>query len=424
MPVTFYPSSKELTPHATVQSSTASTLLNMHFNASGSQKLSEEVLQSSLDHAMSNGVVIHQTNGLVHTLLKAYSAHHAVSIRPDDVWIAILTQFSFFVNANAEELRDKFVAHKGRKHLEVYAVGTRYTVDFGSMAQQMTGLIRQNVKDPAICDWIRPNFTTTTDNDITVSSVVMMAPMKKYFTYGFTLICGIPQVTIEGTDEDWKLILARIEELKHYGPRTTAWFNLLRPVISRFVSAFEAPDHPDNVAFWGRVASEDHEGSGMDYLGGWVNAFCVFDVDGKWLGREPGHELKNLAPDPIYEYHHSDQGYVQKQVGDRNLVLDGVSYHRVGLRNIPISVAEVDVELDDNGLKFETMMVAGLVGYQVSDIKDVQRALLKPLPGWRMFIKRSEEDLDNEAKSKREKEEKEFEEIMAQLESQRLARSG
>ncbi|KAE9387937.1 hypothetical protein BT96DRAFT_1025652 [Gymnopus androsaceus JB14] len=369
--------------------------------------LSEELLQSSLDHALSDGVVVHQTNGLVNTLLKAYSAHHAVSIRPDDVWIAILTQFSFFVNANAEELRDKFVAHKGQKHLVVYAVGTRYTVDFGSMAQQMTGLIRKNVKDPAICDWIRPNFTTTTDNDITVSSVVMMATMKKYFTYGFGITCGIPQVTLEGTSDDWKLILARIEELKYYGPKLRL-----------------APDHPDNVAFWGRVASEDHEGSGMDYLGGWVNAFCVFDVDGKWLGREPGQELKNLAPDPIYEYHHSDQGYAKKQIGDRNLILDSVSYHRVGLEEIPISVAEVDVELNDNGLKFKTMMVAGLVGYQISDVKDVQTALLKPLPGWWMFIKRSQEDLDNEAKSKREKEEKEFEEIMARLESQRLARSG
>ncbi|KAE9387934.1 hypothetical protein BT96DRAFT_927325 [Gymnopus androsaceus JB14] len=191
MPVTFYPSSKELAPHIAnpgyESSLTASSLLDKHFRANEIQNASQELLQSSFDHAMANGGVIHQTNGLVHTLLKAYSAHHAVSIRPDDVWIAILTQFSFFVNANAEELRDKFVAHEGQKHLVVYAVGTCYTVDFGSVAQQMTGLLRQNVKDPAICDWICPNFTTTTDNNITVSSVVMMAMMKKYFTFGLEL---------------------------------------------------------------------------------------------------------------------------------------------------------------------------------------------------------------------------------------------
>lgn len=105
MPVT----SKELTSHADPQNvPTASLLLNMHFHANGRQMLSQELLQSSLDHAVvSNGAVIHQPNGLVHTLLKAYCSHHAVSIRPDDVWLAILTQFSFFVNANAEELQDK-----------------------------------------------------------------------------------------------------------------------------------------------------------------------------------------------------------------------------------------------------------------------------------------------------------------------------
>lgn len=293
MPVTFYPSPKELTPHADTQPTenapTASSLLDVHFHANGGQRLSQELLQSSLDHDISNGVVIYQNNGLVHTLLEAYSSHHAVSIRPDDVWIAILTQFSFFVNANAEELRDKFVPHKGQEHLIVYAAGTRYTVDFGSMAQQMTGLIAQHVKDPAICQWILPNFTTTTNNDLTVGSVVMMATMKKYFTLEFALRCGIPQVTLEGTNsEDWKLILSRIGELKQYGAQTTAWFNLLKPVISRFVSAFDAPNDSDNLAFWGNVASQHGRGSGVPYLGGWANAFCVFDVDGKWLGQKPG----------------------------------------------------------------------------------------------------------------------------------------
>ncbi|KAE9388556.1 hypothetical protein BT96DRAFT_1025415 [Gymnopus androsaceus JB14] len=261
----------------------------------------------------------------------------------------------------------------------------------------------------------------------------MMATMKKYFTFGFTLECGIPQVTIEGTDEDWKLILARIEDLKNYGSQTTAWLNLLRPVISRFVSAFEAPDHPDNLEFWCKVASRESEGSGSACLSGWVNAFCVFDVDGAWLGRQPGQELKNLAPDPIYVYNLSGKRFVAEQVGDRNLVLDGVSYHRVDLENIPTTVAEVDVELDDNGTIFQTKMIAGLVGYQVSNInleriqiareiarpkgfrgllssglsKSILRrtepqppntsteiissegALLKPLLGWWLFIKHS-----------------------------------
>ncbi|KAE9397222.1 hypothetical protein BT96DRAFT_995946 [Gymnopus androsaceus JB14] len=279
MPVTFYPSFKELTPHAAGQSSTASTLLDIHFNASGSgPKLSQELLHSSLDHAMSNGTVLHQIK----------CAHHAVSIRPDDVWIAILTQFSFFVNANAEELRDKFVAHQGQKRLEVRAVGTRYTVNFWSMA---------SIDDRA-------------DSEECEGSCYMRL---EFVPTSLPQLITISQLRLKDTSDDWKLILARIEELR-YGSQTTAWLNLLWPVISHFISAFETPEHPDSLANWSTIVSEDHEGSGMDYLGGW-----------------PGEELKSRTPKPIFIH--------------RNLVLNGVSYHRVSLKVIPISLAEIVVEL-------------------------------------------------------------------------------
>ena len=49
------------------------------------------------------------------------------------------------VNAHAEELRSHFVEHEGKKELVVTAAGTRYTVDFGNLAKQMTGKIHENV---------------------------------------------------------------------------------------------------------------------------------------------------------------------------------------------------------------------------------------------------------------------------------------
>ncbi|KAI0828585.1 hypothetical protein BC628DRAFT_1363354 [Trametes gibbosa] len=36
-----------------------------------------------------------KSNGFVHTVLQAYADHHHLVIRPDDVWIAILSQLSF-----------------------------------------------------------------------------------------------------------------------------------------------------------------------------------------------------------------------------------------------------------------------------------------------------------------------------------------
>jgi hypothetical protein len=223
-------------------------------------------------------------NGFVDTVISAYSQHHALIIRPDDVWLAILTQFNFFVNANAELLRTQFVQHKGKKHLVVRGVGTRYSVDFGAMTRAMVGLIEKNIVDPELREWILPKFSTTTLTDTTASAVIMMATLKKYFSYEFHLTCGIPRVTLEGEKSDWIDILGRLEKLKEYGVQTIAWYHLLHPVISRFVAAFDAPSSPENVDFWQRVAHYHHLGSGSDHYSGWINAFNVFSPTGDWLG--------------------------------------------------------------------------------------------------------------------------------------------
>ena len=54
------------------------------------------------------------------------------------------------VNANAEKLRSQFVQHEGKKEIVVEAVGTRYTVDYGALAHQMTDQLHQNVRS----NWI------------------------------------------------------------------------------------------------------------------------------------------------------------------------------------------------------------------------------------------------------------------------------
>lgn len=102
------------------------------------------------------------------------------ALRPDDVWQAILAQFSLYVQANENELRDTFVSHEGKKEyvggfvttfpmcdlvqkltlrdirLEIESVGTLETADFAAMAQDMGRLLEQNVKDPELRKWLVP----------------------------------------------------------------------------------------------------------------------------------------------------------------------------------------------------------------------------------------------------------------------------
>lgn len=143
-------------------------------------------------------------NGFVHSAIDAYSSHHNLTIRPEDVWFAILSQLSLYINAHAEELRSFFVAHEGQEELVIlYDSGSIHTVDIGDFARKMSGLLSKNVNDPELHPWIMPAFSTTTDQDRVVASVMMMGALQKYFSYGMGILCALPSVTLLGEKCDW-----------------------------------------------------------------------------------------------------------------------------------------------------------------------------------------------------------------------------
>lgn len=220
-------------------------------------------------------------NGFVKTIVDAYNNHHNLVIRPDDVWAAIVTQFSFYINKQAEQFRGKFVNFDGKKELTVSVVGTLRNAPYNTLTELMTQKIHENLVDPQFKQWILPNFTTTTDNDLVTVGVVFMATMKKYFDYGFMLACGIPQITLEGSIQDWQNIYDRLEKLKEYKLRK--WYDMLEPVVKQFVNAKMGNVDKD---FWQRIVNYERGGSGPSYISGWITVFCTFDQDGNWKGKK------------------------------------------------------------------------------------------------------------------------------------------
>jgi hypothetical protein len=165
---------------------------------------SPQIIQSSEE---SENLVIPARYGLVSAIMDAYNTHHCLVLRPDDVWQAILTQFSFYVNANAEDLRDAFVEFQGKKRLVIHMPGTLFSADFATFANRMVDeQIATNLKDPEVIAWLLPNFSTTKTVDRIVASVTIMSTPQSYFEYVCNLCCGIPEVTLEGTVDDWRLL--------------------------------------------------------------------------------------------------------------------------------------------------------------------------------------------------------------------------
>jgi hypothetical protein len=87
-----------------------------------------------------------------------------------------------------------------------------------------------------------------------------MDSFQKYFKYEWSVICGIPSITLEGTIDDWKLIRSRIDGLDYMlmDDLVTQWLPSLRTVIDHFVSA--ASGDADQ-SFWQRFVIARNPGS-------------------------------------------------------------------------------------------------------------------------------------------------------------------
>jgi len=93
----------------------------------------KQVIQSSFNDFPEDEGIYPSSNGFVRSTITAYSYHHHLSIRPEDIWFSILCQLSFFVNRHAEELRSFFVTHVVEFHLSLFSVsrliGRTYLID-------------------------------------------------------------------------------------------------------------------------------------------------------------------------------------------------------------------------------------------------------------------------------------------------------
>ncbi len=208
-----------------------------------------------------------------------------------------------------------------------------------------------------------PAFSTTTESNKVVASILLMGVVQKYFDYKIVFRCGLLSVTLLGERANWALILTRLDKLTTFGAETAQFTTLLKPVISRFVETFDAPNSLKTLDFWQRIAHRSGGGSGPTYYSGWITAFCFWNQEGKCMYKPPSSSdsdniTRNLGQRQRYYHDYSPES--------QTLRLDGVIYHQVESDKVPPDFSAVPVKVDDNYVPFDALMVAGSVGMNCS----------------------------------------------------------
>ncbi|KAL9646796.1 hypothetical protein ABK040_001218 [Willaertia magna] len=243
-----------------------------NFNKQYSLEACDPIIKQNISSFIGNRF----SNGFIYSCFFAYSYHYPLILSPDHVWLAIAQGFAKHIDNNAEELRNKFVDHKGKQTIEID--GDKYGIktgnpnnDWPSVINEFSDEIDKRIKTNAR-DLIECNFSTTDKSASIASKVCLMDAMKNYFEYKVCLMCGLPQVTLLGTLQDWENIRNRTQSMgEEY--ELQWWTDKLLFVLDKFIES--AKGNVDKT-FWNSICHRSGGGSGPSYLSGWIINFLPY----------------------------------------------------------------------------------------------------------------------------------------------------
>jgi hypothetical protein len=244
-------------------------------------------------------------------MYKAYADHRPFVLSPDMIWLLISQGFARHVNANSEELRDKFVDFDGKLTLTV--LSDNIPLDsppssWESIFPKFTEQIALHTKN-GIVELLTSDFSTTTPVEKVASEITIMEAMEPYFEFVLIYtICGIPEITLKGTTDDWQKILDKTKQLEEYDLKW--WTDELEPILEEFVKASKGDV---DQKFWRNMFKyhSKRQYGAPNVIDGWIVKFFPYTKEGK---RNDLKQLKggNSLPEEIVKV---DLKYIEL-VGD------------------------------------------------------------------------------------------------------------
>jgi len=277
-----------------------------------------------------------------------------LELTPDDFWVAIAQGISKHLVENSEKYRNQFVNHEGKKTLQVFV--EKYGIipknkenqkGWPLAIREMISKIKSDVKTE-IVDLLTEPFSTTGPIEQTVLDGTLMESLKNYYEYKFSLMCGIPEVILHGTVEDYQSIIERILKFQKLFPDFNWWLEKLVPHIEEIISSIRGKPNKD---WWEKICHSKGGGSDLSVLSGWLADFIPYIRDGKGV-LQPAKQ----------DHMHYCQG-----------LINGIDFS-----DLEEAITQTEFILDDNGTEYKMMLVAGFLGVS----QNPQTKSLRPVLGW------------------------------------------
>jgi len=243
----------------------------------------EKTEDSSYRGKSQDNIVVCDIPGFMAAVHTAYANHYALKLSVSDFIILIGQGLSRHIEKHAEKLRHHFVNHEGKEEIEIrrdqFVKGQQndWSTVFGEFAEQIKKRVKADVHGVIVDDTSVATMTTRI-----VSEITLMDTMKSYFSYKVSTLCGIPQITLEGTPEDWQKLQDKVAKLVEMNKDDCLelkwWLDKLVPVVEKICQA--GIHRKIDADFWSEIYKEKG-GSGGPFVTGWILTFFPYLTEGK-----------------------------------------------------------------------------------------------------------------------------------------------
>jgi len=283
--------------------------------------------------------------GIFAAVLQAYKNHWVLRTSPDDWFFPVIRRIAQVVDENA--LHPEVLAYLGRGKPKS-ELKVNFNRGFEKMFEELSLQISKNLVTSEYAKVFEANFSTTTPNDRLVSQLILMSSVQKYFNFNTYIACGIPEVELLGTEEDWRNLIVKLEDIKKVlspisGPlgNITAYFDdIVAPVYQNLLNTFLGK--PDK-AWWNDIVLRQAK----------VEQVCT--------------KLKKVVE-------RWDGWLVEFLNGEKNQEMRDIAS---GLLTVPLKV--------DNtmfNISYEATLVAGQIGFS---LHEETVPVVEPFAGWAML---------------------------------------
>ncbi|WP_299680364.1 DUF4419 domain-containing protein [uncultured Dokdonia sp.] len=200
----------------------------------------------------------------------AFNQHKPISITPDDIWLLICQGFAEHIKLYSEDFKDMLGVNE-KQTIQVrrddFVIGgdNPWEEVFPEFTKKIAQILQDDVYHNVILE-----FSTSTKKEINAFEIAFMDAMSNYFDYEFISLCGIPEIEIRGTVEDYNKMITALEALKKY--QLDWWID---PIILNINKIIQTLEGVSNTDFWNSIYKENNE-SGGPFITGWIADFFPY----------------------------------------------------------------------------------------------------------------------------------------------------